>query len=113
MERFKFTKTSLKTLASAGVASRCSDQEVKELYFDTTVGGQFFRLIKKINGKKVTVKLGDFQTMTVEQARIKALGHLVEMSQGINPNELKRNDRESTSNIVTCSDLFCSIQNQL
>ena len=86
MERFKFTKTSLKTLASAGVAVRCSDQEVKELYFDTTVGGgQFFRLIKKFNGKKVTVKLGDFQTMTVEQARIKALGHLVEMSQGINP----------------------------
>jgi hypothetical protein len=107
MERFKFTKTSLKTLANAGVAGRCSDQEVKELYFDTTVGGgQFFRLIKKFNGKKVTVKLGDFQTMTVEQARNAARDNLEKMRDGINPNEEKKAKRDNALNSFHYSDIF-------
>jgi integrase len=107
MERFKFTKTSLKTHASAGVAGRCSDQEVKELYFDTTVGGgQFFRLVKKFNGKKVTVKLGDFQTMTVEQARNAARDNLEKMRDGINPNEEKKAKRDNALNSFHYSDIF-------
>jgi len=107
MERFKFTKTSLKTLASAGVAGRWSDAEVKELYFDTTVGGgQFFRLIKKFRGKKLTIKLGDFQTMTVEQARNEARDKLNLIRNGINPNEQKKADIDDANSIFTFSDLF-------
>ena len=107
MERFKFTKTSLKKLASAGVAGRWSDTEVKELYFDTTVGGgQFFRLIKKFRGKKLTIKLGDFQTMTVEQARNTARNNLEKIRNGINPNEQKKADSDDANSTVTFSDLF-------
>ena len=107
MERFKFTKTSLKTLASAGVSGRWSDAEVKELYFDTTVGGgQFFRLIKKYRGKKLTIKLGDFQTMTVEQARNEARDKLNLIRNGINPNEQKKADSDNANNTVTYLGLF-------
>jgi integrase len=107
MERFKFTKTNLKTLASAGVAGKCSDQEVKELYFEiTSSGGQFFRLIKKFDGKKVTVKLGDFQTMTVEQARNAARNNLEKMRNGINPNAEKKAKRDNALNRFHYSDIF-------
>jgi integrase len=107
MERFKFTKTSLKALVKAGIAGKWSDEEIKGMYFEiTSHGGQFFRLAKKFNGKKVTVKLGDFQTMTVEQARNEAKDNLELMRNKINPNEEKKAERVARKNTRYYSDIF-------
>lgn len=109
MERFKFTKTKIKSFASKGIAAKCSDLEIKELWFVVTAnGGQTFKLIKKHQGKKLTIKLGNFSSMTVEQARKAALDNLELLRQGINPNEQKKADQNRRLNRFQYADLFDS-----
>lgn len=107
MERFKFTKSKLKALADKGISAWYGDSDVKELHFQTTSkGGLFFKLVKKYEGKKVTISLGSFNSMTVEQARKAALDKLELLRQGINPNEQKKAERERRLNSFTYADLF-------
>jgi integrase len=107
MERVKFTKKSIEALINKGVAVWCSDSEIKELCFQTTSkGGQFFKLIKKFEGKKVTVSLGSFESMTVEKARTAALDNLELMRKGVNPNTQKAAKKARRLSSFTFADLF-------
>jgi integrase len=107
MERFKFTKKSIESLINKGIAAWCSDSEIKELCFQTTSkGGQFFKLIKKFEGKKVTVSLGSFESMTVEKARTAALDNLELMRKGVNPNTQKTAKKARRLSSFTFADLF-------
>lgn len=107
MERLKFTKTELTKRAGTGLAAWCGDSEIKELHFETTVkGGQFFKVIKKFKGRKLTIKLGSFSSMTVEQARKAALEKLELMRQGIDPNAQKKAEKERRLNSFKYADLF-------
>ncbi|KPZ69945.1 Tyrosine recombinase XerD [Shewanella sp. P1-14-1] len=109
MERFKFTKTKLQTIAGKGISYNCGDTEIKELQLlFTSKGGLVFKLVKKHQGKKLTITLGEFGSMTVEQARKAALENLELLRQGINPNEQKKAARERRLNRFRFSDLFDS-----
>ncbi|QYJ95076.1 tyrosine-type recombinase/integrase [Shewanella spartinae] len=107
MERFKFTKSKLQALASKGISAWYADSEVKGLCFQTTLkGGLFFKLIKKFEGKKLTISLGSFNSMTIEQARKAALDNLEQLRQGINPNAEKAAKKARRLNSFTYADLF-------
>ncbi|MCL1036460.1 tyrosine-type recombinase/integrase [Shewanella submarina] len=107
MQRLKFTKSTLSKLAVTGDTARCGDSEIKELFFEiSSGGGQKFKLIKKFEGRKLTVTLGSFPTMTVEQARRTALECLELMRKGINPNAEKKAKRRQHQNVFLFSDLF-------
>ncbi|QDF75938.1 MULTISPECIES: tyrosine-type recombinase/integrase [Shewanella] len=107
MERFKFTKSKLQTLAGKGISAWYADSEVKGLCFQTTSkGGLFFKLIKKFEGKKLTISLGNFNSMTIEQARKAALDNLEQLRQGINPNAEKAAKKARRLNSFTYADLF-------
>ncbi|MEL4292899.1 tyrosine-type recombinase/integrase [Shewanella xiamenensis] len=107
MERIKFTKTVLIKLATSRVIARYGDSEIKELFFEVSSGGgQKFKLIKKFEGKKLIVALGDFPSMTVEQARSAALECLDLMRKGVNPNAEKKARRDRHQGSFYYADLF-------
>jgi integrase len=107
MERFKFTKSKLQTLVTKRVSAWYADSEVKGLHFQTTLkGGLFFKLIKKFEGKKLTISLGSFDSMTVEQARKAALDNLEQLRNGINPNAEKAAKKAHRLSGFTYADLF-------
>nr|WP_275658982.1 site-specific integrase [Shewanella sp. Isolate11] len=79
------------------------------MHFETTLkGGQFFKLIKKHQGRKLTIKLGSFSSMTVEQARKAALENLELLRQGIDPNAQKKAQKERRLNGFYYADLFAT-----
>lgn len=80
-----------------------STKSVQGLVLDALVSGaKIFRFQRKVNGKNIKVKLGEFPTMTVEQAREMARNTATDLANGINPNQQKREARESQ----TFDDLF-------
>ncbi|WP_052771955.1 tyrosine-type recombinase/integrase [Vibrio mexicanus] len=104
---FNFTKRALESIEKpkSRVTYRDvgSSKSVQGLVLDALVSGtKIFRFQRKVNGKNIKVKLGEFPTMTVEQAREMARNTAADIANGINPNQQKREARESQ----TFDDLF-------
>lgn len=73
MERVKFTKSVLTKLGASRLIARYGDSGIKELFFEvSSCGDQKFKLIKKFDGRKLIVSLGDFPYNRSQ------LGHVVE-----------------------------------
>ncbi|WP_299569730.1 site-specific integrase [uncultured Shewanella sp.] len=90
-----FTKRTLEKLEKPTKRYKIYDighkSSVKGLYIDVLQSGKtIFRFRRKHLGRAVTISLGDFPTITIENARKLALKHAANMSQGLNPNEEKK-----------------------
>ena len=68
----------------------------------TNTGRKTFQMYKKHMGKPVRVTIGTFPELTVEQARKKAREIKVSLTNGENPNDKKRQQRQE----MTFGDLF-------
>ncbi|GGI72062.1 integrase [Shewanella hanedai] len=94
-----FTKRSFEQLEKPLKRYRIHDygqkSSVKGLILDVLPSGkQIFRFRRKHLGKDVTVSLGYFPNITIENARKLALKHASDLSQGQNPNEVKREKKQ-------------------
>lgn len=65
-------------------------------------GNKAFYIVKKHKGRPVKLKLGDFPTMTVEQARKAAIEALLQFNKGTNPADTRRTERGE----LTLSELW-------
>jgi len=114
-KQIPFTKRALELLEKPEKRYKVHDighkSSVKGLFIDVLVSGKtIFRFRRKHLGRAVTISLGDFPTITIENARKLALKHAATMSQGLNPNEEKREkiqlaDRERALS-MTVQQLF-------
>ncbi|MEC4726552.1 site-specific integrase [Shewanella sp. D64] len=98
-KQIPFTKRALELLEKPEKRYKVPDighkSSVKGLFIDVLVSGKtIFRFRRKHLGRAVTISLGDFPTITIENARKLALKHAATMSQGLNPNEVKREKKQ-------------------
>lgn len=76
-------------------------------------GSKFFRFRRKRLGRDVSVTFGEFPNLTIENARKLAKQTAVELSEGVNPNEAKREqkreaelERELSMTVQELFDVF-------
>jgi hypothetical protein len=92
--KFKFTKRKLESLKPTDKMVTYHDNETTGLKLTISKAGTHtFMVYRKIMGRPERIKLGNFPSMTVEQARKKANVINASISQGDNPNDVKRADR--------------------
>lgn len=90
---FGFTKARIEELSPVEKRVRYRDAKVDGLILEVMPSGsKIFRVYKKIKGRRspVSVSLGRFPSLTIENARKQAMSELELLSGGINPNEKKR-----------------------
>jgi len=100
MERFKFTDATIRdySLPEGSTRREIWDTEIKHLCCRVShTGRKVFQAIGKLHGKTTRVTLGTFPAMGAEEARQKARKAVVEMGDGINANEQKRQARVEAS----------------
>jgi len=92
--KFKFTKRKIESLSASDKTITYHDLETTGLKLTISKGGTYtFLVYRKIKGRPERIKLGNFPSMTVEQARKKASIINAAISEGKNPNDVKRADR--------------------
>ncbi|WP_394229102.1 tyrosine-type recombinase/integrase [Shewanella colwelliana] len=93
-----FTKRSLEQLKIPQKRYRIHDiglrDSIKGLFLDVLPSGKtIFRFRRKRLGRDVTITIGHFPTITIENARKLATKHASELAEGQNPNEVKRQQK--------------------
>lgn len=104
-ECINFTKSYIDSLPPAEKGkrymvhdSRCNGLSLRV----TDTGVKSFLIQNRVNGKIVKVTLGKYPNYTLSQAREDFIEEIRSISKGINPNELKKKDRQAT----TLKELF-------
>ncbi len=90
---FNFTIKSITELPVLSTRYLCHDTHPKSngLKLEVmTSGKKYFRIKQKLNGKTITLTLGEFGLMTIEEARNNAREQQSLIHQGINPNQHKK-----------------------
>ncbi|GGY61461.1 integrase [Cellvibrio zantedeschiae] len=101
--KLRFTKELLLALPIAAKRERYRDSKVEGLVLDIlTTGKKVFRVYKRVRGTPapISVTIGRFPEVTIEQARTHALKILGAISLGVNPNELERINRRSNITLL-------------
>jgi integrase len=91
--KFRFTKKRLETIQKPQNRTRYYDDAVEGLIIDVTPNHVMsFRVYKWIasENRPITITLGKFPNMTIEQARTHAKKHLLQISDGKNPVQEKK-----------------------
>ena len=93
-----FTKRSFEQLKLPQKRYRIHDiahrDSIKGLFLDVLPSGKtIFRFRRKRLGRDVTITIGHFPTITIENARKLAAKHASELAEGQNPNEVKRQQK--------------------
>lgn len=103
-ESVNFTKANLEQLVAPDTGRRyVHDTKEPGLIVQVTPAGRkTFQIYKKHMGKPVRVTIGTFPDLTVEQARKRAREIKVELSNGENPNDKLKQQRQE----MTFGDLF-------
>ena len=96
--RLNFTRRALDALPcpAAGRAVYKDDggpQSVRELYLHVGTGSRVFFFTKKVDGRTVRYRLGEFPAVSIESARKRATKLAAGAADGIDPNEAKRERR--------------------
>lgn len=104
-KRFNFTIASLNKLEPPKSGrDEYRDTRVPELILRfTSTGTKTFSVAKTVKGKKVRATIGKFPSVTIEQARKKAREMISLMEDGINPSDLKRQERIKQ---LTAEDIY-------
>jgi len=80
------------------------DDKVKGLSLRVTKTGiKTFSVMKRINGKMTRITVGRYPVLTIKQARVKAIGILNTINDGINPRE---QDAEAESKKITLKEVL-------
>ncbi len=92
---FTFTKRCFEQLNLLEKRYRVHDigqrDSVKGLYLDVLPSGKkVFRFRRKVLGKDITVTIGHFPSLTIENSRKLACKHSSQIAEGNNPNQLKQ-----------------------
>lgn len=94
--KFRFNKKTIDLLPIPEKRLRLRDTGVDGLVLELSPSGtKTFRVYKKIKGQSspVTVTLGKYPALTIENSRKKAIEALSAISTGVNPNERQRAER--------------------
>ena len=86
--KFRFTKKRLEAISKPSVRTRYYDDAVEGLIIDVTPNHVMsFRVYKWLasENKPITITLGKFPSMTIEQARAQSKKYLLQISDGKNP----------------------------
>ena len=86
--KFRFTKKRLEAIPKPNTRTRYYDDAVEGLIIDVTPNHVMsFRVYKWLASENspITITLGKFPSMTIEQARAQAKKHLLQISDGKNP----------------------------
>ena len=96
MDRFTFTRNKLDNLSNA-------EQGRRDMYYDSKVIGLSIRVTasglksffvrKRVNGKYIQKKLGQYPDITIDLARHAAMTTLNQFSSGVDPNKEARNKK--------------------
>jgi hypothetical protein len=95
-EKFNFIKSKLDALDLPDGKKRnyYYDEKINGLVLQVTASGvKSFQVYKKIKSEPVRVTLGRYPAMTIDQARKLAQAKLSELAEGINPNQVKKEDK--------------------
>ena len=93
---FRFTEKAIVKLTIPKKRTRFYDVQMPGLVLDITLSGQkAFRVYKKLSGKTtpLSITLGNFPSLSIEQARKLARKAMADIADGINPNDSKRQFR--------------------
>ena len=96
-----FTKGAIEQIQTPDTRTQYRDnggsKSVKGLYlYVGTTGGKVFYYRRKLNGKAVVVRLGDFPALSIENARMKAAESASTIVvKSINPNEARREKKSA------------------
>ncbi|MBJ7556995.1 tyrosine-type recombinase/integrase [Marinomonas spartinae] len=88
--KIRFTKEVLNAVEPSNQRQRIKDAKVEGLVLEVLPSGRkSFRVYKRVKGQKspVNVTLGQYPSLTIENARKLALSTLEKIAHGINPNE--------------------------
>ncbi|GAA5186034.1 Arm DNA-binding domain-containing protein [Ferrimonas gelatinilytica] len=71
-----------------------------------TGGEKRLRYRRKVKGKDIEITLADFPSVTIDKAREKAKRHALELVDDIDPNQVKREQREAANQATTIEQLY-------
>ena len=116
--KFVFTKASIDKvkLEKGKAVSRFFDTHKRSngLMLSIRVSGRKSFLVRyKLNGKDVSVTLGKYPQMTIEQARRKAQEISGMFVDGINPHQKKKADVQINTTLTECFDDYVRVNHKL
>lgn len=107
----KFTKEIISALEPSDKRQRIQDAKVDGLVIEVLPSGRkSFRVYKRLKGhtSPVSITLGQFPSLTIENARKKALEELSKLAHGINPNEQAKAEAKSKITLIEVYDDYIS-----
>ncbi|MEL0636274.1 Arm DNA-binding domain-containing protein [Marinomonas sp. TI.3.20] len=105
--KLKFTKEIISAIEPSDKRQRIQDAKVDGLVIEVLPSGRkSFRVYKRLKGhtSPVSITLGQFPSLTIENARKKALEELSKLAHGINPNEQAKADAKSKITLIEVYD---------
>ncbi|GAA5193610.1 site-specific integrase [Ferrimonas gelatinilytica] len=115
MQEIAFTKRSLEQVSPRKARFRIKDQGNRESVAGLLLevmpsGSKFYRYRRRLNGKDVQVTIGRFPNISIENARRKATQLALELMEGVNPNQRKRDEiaeaQRQAALSLTVTELF-------
>lgn len=107
--KFRFTEHQLERLKPNAKRTRYLDIVLPGLILDITpTGRKSFRVYKKIPGRSnpISVTLGYFPSLSLDSARKMARRAMADISDGINPNDTKRQFRAASITLIEAFSAF-------
>jgi len=101
--KLKFTKEIIAAIEPSDKRQSIQDAKVDGLVIEVLPSGRkSFRVYKRLKGQTspVSITLGQFPSLTIENARKKALEELSKLAHGINPNEQAKADAKSKITLI-------------
>ncbi len=110
-----FTKRAFESLIPAQKRYRITDSNSRESVHGLVLeimpsGSKYFRFRRFQQGKYITVSIGEFPNITIEQARHKAKEISFNFAEGLNPNQIKQEAKQKRDQeealTLTIAELF-------
>ena len=115
-EKFKFTQAYIKALKPPTNSKQAEVWDLEQTGFGVRLGAsgsKTFFASSRVNGRMVRATVGKFPAMNVEDARKKARRMLVEMYDGVNPNDARRERSADKLELEKVFEAFLSTRKNL
>ena len=107
--KFRFTEQAVEKLSVSDKRARYYDSQMPGLIIDVLPSNKkTFRVYKKLPGtqKPLSVTIGSFPSIAVEQARKQARKAMADIADGMNPNDSKRHFRAASVTLDTVYESY-------
>tara|TARA_Y100000052_G_scaffold10027_1_gene9842 strand:+ start:213 stop:1208 length:996 start_codon:yes stop_codon:yes gene_type:complete len=107
--KFRFTEQTIEKLSGSDKRARYYDAQMPGLIIDVLPSNKkTFRVYKKLPGtqKPLSVTIGSFPSIAVEQARKQARKAMADIADGMNPNDSKRHFRAASVTLETVYESY-------